>query len=563
MFPTTTDNDMPNLDQHHQNIKNYAKHWFLGLCVLFIIMACLPIFALFLTAFQGDSQLWAHLIQYVLPPALLDTFILLLGVGVFTITIGTTCAWIVTAYEFKGRAIVDWALLLPLAVPTYIIAYSYIDILHPIGPLQTFIKQTLDIQQLNMWWPNIRSMWGCILLLSFVLYPYVYLSTRAMFLMQSSSLIEVSRSLGLNQNQIFYRVALPLARPAIAVGASLALMETLNDIGATEFLGVKTLTLSIYSTWVNQSNLAGAAQIAIFMLMLVLCLVFIERFGRRKQRYMNAVQRSRVMSPIPTHGTKGYILLIICSLPIVLGFIIPTIFLIFESIQRIKFSGISSGLVQSSLNTLMLALVATGVTVVIGLLIASSARFTKRPILNRISSLGYAVPGTVLAIGLLIALGTIDHALADFLEFQFGIHSGLFLLGTSFTLIYAYSARFLAMAVGGAESGYDRIHYALDDAAKNLGHSPNQTLWRVHAPLLRPALVSSALLIFVDCMKELPATLLLRPMNMETLATQIYAEASRGSYEDGALAALLIVLVGLIPVILLAKLWRNVLRPNS
>lgn len=538
------------MQSNHSSISRFKFGFWLS-CLL-ALLACLPIFALLWTAFQGDTQIWLHLVQYIIPPTLTNTLILLLGVGILTIFVGTSSAWLVTAYHFKGRSILDWALLLPLAVPTYIIAYSYIDLLHPIGPIQTMLRNGLNISNANMFVPNIRSLWGCIFLLSFVLYPYVYLSTRALFMMQSASFMEVSRTLGLKPLQLFYRVAIPLARPAIAVGASLALMETINDVGATEFLGVKTLTLSIYSTWVNQSNLSGAAQIAMFTLVIITFLVIIERLGRRKQRYNTASQRSRPLTPIQITGYKGFLFLVIGFIPVIFGFIIPTSYLTVEAFKRIQFNGFSDQLLQVSINTLLLSLTATLVTLIIGMVITSSIRFTGKTILGRLASLGYAVPGTVLAIGLMLSLGFIDRTVGDFLEFQMGIPTGLLFLGTTFTVIYAYSARFLAIAIGSTEAGYNRINPALDDAARNLKRKPIAILYGIHLPLLRPALVSAALLIFVDCMKELPATLLLRPMNMETLATFLYAEASRGTYEDGAIAALLIVLVGLIPVILLA-----------
>lgn len=524
---------------------------------LLTLLACLPVIALLWTALQGNSEIWEHLIQYVIGPTLLETSLLLLGVGILTILIGTGSAWIVTAYQFRGRAFLDWALLLPLAVPTYIIAYSYIDILHPIGPVQSLLREGLGLDMQQLWFPNIRSVGGGILLLSFVLYPYVYLSTRAMFLMQSASLIDVARSLGLKPDQVFLRVAIPLARPAIAVGTSLVLMETINDIGATEFLGIKTLTLSIYSTWINQADLASATQIAIFMLIIITLLVVVERLGRRRQRYMNSAQRSRLMPAQTVAGVKALSLFVMGLIPIAIGFLVPFSHLLAEAYKRFQYAGFSNDLLQAAINTVTLSSIATLVTLISGFLIVSAARFSKNTLFSRISSLGYAIPGTVLAIGLLLSLGVIDHALADFLEFKLGISAGLIFLGTSFTLIYAYTIRFMAISIGGTESGYNRINSVLDDAGRNLGQTKLGILWHVHCPLLRPAIISAALLIFVDCMKELPATLLLRPLNMETLATQLYAEASRGTYEDGAIAALLIVLVGLIPVILLARMSKN------
>lgn len=520
-------------------------------------LACLPIIALLWKALQGDIQIWLHLLQHIIPPTLGNTLMLLFGVGLLTIILGTSTAWLVTTYEFRGRAILDWALLLPLAIPTYIIAYCYIDLLHPIGPIQSMLRDGLNLNNVNDFVPNIRSLWGCVLLLSFVLYPYVYLNTRVLFMIQSASLIEVSRTLGLKPYQLFYRIGLPLARPAIAIGTSLALMETINDIGATEFLGVKTLTLSIYSTWLNQSDLASATQIAMFILLIVILLIVIERLGRQKRRYTIATQRNHSITPIRVKGYKAALFFILGLLPVILGFIVPISYLTHEAVKRIQYHGLSEQLIQISWNTFSLSLFATVITILVGLTIASTVRFTGKVWVGHIASLGYAIPGTILAIGIMLSFGFLDRSVGDFLEFRLGIPTQLLFMGTTFAVIYAYSVRFLIIAVGGVETGYSRIHPTLDDAARNLKYRSHGILWHIHLPLLRPALISAALLIFVDCMKELPATLILRPLNMETLATSLYAEASRGSYEDGAIMALLIVLVGLIPVILLAWMSRK------
>lgn len=525
-------------------------------------LVLVPVLALVVAALGGDSGVWPHLLAHVLPPTLLDTTILLLGVGALVIALGTGSAWLVTAYDFRGRGVLDWALLLPLAVPTYIVAYAYMDLLHPIGPVQTLLRELLGRsgpQDLRL--PEIRSLGGCVLLLGFVLYPYVYLTTRALFLMQSASLIEAARTLGTGRGGVFVRVALPLARPAIAVGASLALMETINDVGASEFLGARTLTISIYSTWINRSDLAGAAQIALAMLVLVAALLALERAGRRRQRYATAAQRARRMEPRRLHGPAAWSALVLGSVPVLVGFVAPSAYLVAETIKRVRFAGFPAGLLRTAFDTVLLAGTATLVTVLLGLVVAYAARIAPGAwsrAFERVAGLGYALPGTVLAIGLLFPLGLLDGLLADLGERWFGLGGGLLLLGSGAALVYAYSARFLAVASGGIAAGLTRVAPVLDQAARTLGSTGGGVLRRVHLPLIRPALAAAALLVFVDCMKELPATLLLRPLNVETLATRLYAEAARGTYEEGAIAALIIVVAGLVPVVLLARVGRSV-----
>ncbi|MFN3891788.1 MAG: ABC transporter permease [Beijerinckiaceae bacterium] len=520
-----------------------------------------PVVSLAVIASQGSGDLWPHIFAFVLPQALKETAILLLGVGVVVVTLGTTLAWIMTAYDFPGRRAFDWALLLPLAMPTYIVAFAYLDLLHPIGPIQTALRALFGIQDVRgLWFPEVRSMGGCIVLLGFVLYPYVYLSTRAMFLMQAGSLLEASRTLGASRSRMFFRVALPLARPAIAVGASLALMEALNDIGASEFLGVRTLSVSIYSTWINRSNLPGAAQIALAMLAIVVSLILFERWARRRQRYVSMAQRTRRAAPIPLTGWRAFGVIAFLCLPILIGFILPALHIGNEAWKRIAFAGVSPEIWREIVNTISISAVATFVAISLGFLVASSARLSHAPVAGaflRASSLGYAVPGTVLAIGLMTPIFTLDNMLADGLEKVFNISAGLLISGSGAALVYAYAVRFLAISAGGVESGLSKLSPSLDAAARALGETAGGAMRRVHLPLLRPALGAAALLVFVDCMKELPATLLLRPLNFETLATHLYGEAARGTYEDGSVAAMCIILVGLIPVIMLARLGRR------
>lgn len=528
------------------------------------LLALLPVGALAFAALGGDGSLWPHLLHNVLPAALKDTLLLLLGTGVLVVVLGTGSAWLVTAYDFRGRRVFEWALLLPLAVPTYIMAYAWMDLLHPIGPLQTGLRSLLGLagpQDLKL--PDLRSLPGCVLVLGFVLYPYVYLTTRAMFLMQASGLLEAARTLGQGPGAVFFRVALPLARPAIAVGTALALMETLNDIGASELLGVRTLTVSIYSTWVNRADLAGAAQIALAMLAVVVLLLIIERVARRRQRYAAGAQKSRRMAPQRISGGRAVGVAALLAMPVLLGFLAPAGYLLVKAVERLRFAGFPPQLLQATLHTLQLAALGTACTLAAAMAVIYALRLragAAAASFERVATLGYAIPGTVLGIGLLGPMGAADNLLADAIESVTGRTTGLLLLGTSFALVYAYATRFLAVAAGNLEAGFGRIPAALDQAGRTLGCSPTGVLGRIQLPLLRPALAAAALLVFVDCMKELPATLLLRPLNVDTLATHLYAEAVRGTYEDGAIAALLIVLAGLVPVILLARVGAHTAR---
>ena len=547
------------------------KGWLAG-TALIVLAVLAPLLSLAIYALNGTFSHWQHLADSVIAAAAANTLILLLGVGVLVTCMGTGAAWLVSAYDFPSRKVLTWALLLPLAVPTYIIAFAYLDLWHPIGPVQTLLRDLLGFdspRQLRL--PDIRSMAGAIFLLGFVLYPYVYLSTRVMFMTQAASMIEAARMLGQSPYRVLTRVALPLARPAIAVGVSLALLETLNDIGASEFLGVQTLTVAVYTTWVTRSDLAGAAQIALTMLIFVVLLIQLERYARQRQRY-STVQRMRPMARTQLSGWHKWLAVLLGWLPVIIGFCLPAGYLVTEASKRLGDShGVSLNLLMATGNTLAISLLATILTLCFGLVVGWSTRRIRESasgtsplqFVAKGASLGYAVPGTVLAIGLLAPLLFIDHAFEWVASLMNVETTGLVVMGSIGGLIIAYSIRFLAIAIGSIEAGLSRIPPSIEQASRLLGRSPTATLRQIHLPLLRPALASAALLIFVDTMKELPVTLLLRPLNFDTLATWLYAEASRGTYEEGALAALLIVLVGLIPVILLARTQSKPLLSSS
>ncbi|WP_413542270.1 ABC transporter permease [Candidatus Symbiopectobacterium sp. NZEC127] len=541
----------------------------LGITTCAIALGVLmPIISLLWLAADADFSHWAHLFHYVLPVATRNTAILLVGVALLVTVIGAGCAWLVTLYEFPGRRILSWALLLPLAMPTYIVAFAWLDLLHPIGPVQTALRALLGYDSPRQFrLPDIRSMTGAIILLGIVLYPYVYLTMRAMFISQPAHLLEAARTLGRSATGAFLHVALPMARPALAVGVSLALLETLNDIGASEFLGVNTLTVAIYTTWVTRSDLPAAAQIAVLMLMGVMLLLTLEYYGRRRQRYGSS-RSQRTVTPIRLSGVKGMLVLTLTALPVVLGFIAPALFLAWESAKRLhQETPLSHGLWLSLQNSLLLALGVTLTVLITGMIVAWFARHSAirsqhggfRRALLRVASLGYAVPGTVLAIGLLTPGLAVDKWLASLLDYQ-----GLPLLSSGILLVICCAIRFQTIAIGATDAGLTRLSPALEQASRLLGENTTGTFFRVHLPLLRPALVTSALLVFADAMKELPATLLLRPVNFETLATVLYAEAARGTYEEGAIAALLIVLAGTLPVILLAhSQFSTARKPNQ
>ncbi|TAN29767.1 MAG: iron ABC transporter permease [Castellaniella sp.] len=514
-----------------------------------------PLLALGWHALGSDLSHWRYLAG-TMPAALRNTMALLAGVGLLVSLLGAGSAWLVTAYDFRGRTILSWALLLPLAVPTYIMAYAYLDALHPIGPVQSTLRGWLGYASPREFrLPDIRNMTGAVFVLGFVLYPYVYLTMRSMFLTQSANLLEAARILGAHKPEVFWRVVLPLARPAWAIGLSLALLEALNDIGASEFLGVQTLTVSVYTSWTTRSDLGAAAQIALTMLVVIVGLLLMERKGRARQRFANT-QRMQPMRPRVLRGLPAAIALMLGLLPILVGFACPVAYLSIEAVQRLNGGqGVSNALTRSLSNTVLLALLATVVTLAAGLMVAWATRTLReaawrQPVrsIARVASLGYAVPGTVLAIGLFTPVMLIEKALGELMGGR-----SLFLMGSVGLLVSAYAIRFLAIPIGAVEAGLTRVPVSIEYAARTLGARPAHVLRRIHLPLLRPALVASALLIFVEAMKELPATLLLRPLDFDTLATWLYAEASRGSYEEGAVAAVAIVLAGLLPVVLLAR----------
>ncbi|MGE0678851.1 ABC transporter permease [Pseudolabrys sp.] len=521
-------------------------------------LTALPLISLARTAaLGGEAGLWMHLISFVIPPSAVQTLGLLAGVAALAGIAGAGTAWLVTVYQFPLRGALIWLLPLPLAIPTYIAAYVYADLLEAAGPVQTALRSQFGFATAaDYWFPQVRSLPGAILIFGVVLYPYVYLAARAMFQTQTAAFTEAARVLGARPWRLARDVALPLSRPALAVGIALALLECLNDIGASEYLGVRTLTLSVFNTWLNRGSLPGAAQIALAMLTLVVALIALERYGRARQRYAMSAQDSRMSHRVPLRGAGRWLATLACLVPFCLGFLLPAGFLAREAAARHLALGVEPELLRHTLTTLTLAASATAAVLVLGSLAAMAARIGRTRLIAgavAVAAMGYAIPGTVLALGLLSPIVGVDEIVNRVAEHTTGAHPGLVVAGSSAGVVIAYVVRFLAIAIGLSQAGLARIPGEFEDVARTLGAGPRSLVRNLYLPLARPAMWGAALLVFVDCLKELSATLLLRPLNTETLATYIYQFATRGSFEEGALAALLIVAVGILPVIWLVR----------
>jgi iron(III) transport system permease protein len=525
----------------------------------------LPVVAIVLLALSSTNNEWPHLVQTVLPTTAWSTLLLVTGTAAVTLLVGTAAAWLVTMYRFPGRAILDRLLVLPLAIPTYIVAYCYVEIFDYGGPVQSAVRSIGGYATpRDYWFPDIRSTGGAIAVLSAVLYPYVYLTARASFVQQSMCVLEVARTLGQSSLGAFRRVALPLARPALAAGSALVMMETLNDLGAVQYLGVETLSVSIYVTWLQRSNLAGATQIALIGLVIVSLVLVVERIARGDSRFHHTTGRYRAIPFQDIEGWRGYAAAALCGLPVVIGFVVPVIVLARHATAHFG-EAFAEGFVPAAINSILVAGAVAVVAVVLSLALAYAGRVAGRgpvPAAIRLAGMGYALPGTVLAIGVLIPFAMFDNWMDALLKAHTGVGTGLILSGTLFALVFALTTRFLTVALGNIEAGLQKVSPNLDAAARTLGETPLSALRRVHLPLLLPAMGAAGLLVFVDAMKELPATLLLRPFNFDTLATHVYGLTALEQFERAALGALAIVVVGLVPVLILHRTVASS-RPGS
>ena len=516
----------------------------------------IPVGSVLLTALGPSDGIWSHLVSTVLGVYVGNTLWLMLGVGVGTIAIGTSTAWLVTMYRFPGRRVLSWALLLPLAVPSYVLAFVITDQLEYAGNVQAALRGVFGwTSPREYWFPEIRSLGGATVVLSLVLYPYVYLLARAAFIEQSFGLFEASRTLGRTPLASFFTVAAPLARPAIAVGVALALMETLNEFGTIDFFAVPTLTAGIFDVWLNMDSTTGAAQLASVLVTFTLVLVVVERGSRRSRRYHETTTRVQALPEYPLPAMRGIAALVWCATPVALGFVLPAWVLGGYAVTFYA-ETLEADYLAYVRNSMMLAACAAAVVALAGIVLAYGVRLSPRRAMRGLAefaAIGYAIPGAVLAVGIMVPLGYFDNAIDAASRTLFGVPLGLLVSGTAAALVIGYAVRFLALGYRTVDSGLSRVTPGIEGAARTLGASPARSLVRVHLPIVRPSIVTAALLVFVDTMKELPLTLILRPFNFDTLATFVYQYASDELLEECALGALTIVAAGVVPVILMSR----------
>tara|TARA_B110000091_G_C13790463_1_gene465391 strand:- start:208 stop:1797 length:1590 start_codon:yes stop_codon:yes gene_type:complete len=522
------------------------------------IMVLMPILAVIWFALHPTDNIWPHLIATTLPRYVTNTAVLMIGVGIVAATVGTGAAWFVVMYKFPGRQWLQWALLMPLAVPAYVGAYALVDFFEYAGPIQTVLRATFGwTNSQDYWFPAIRTRGAAIIVLSAALYPYVYILARAAFREQSGAGYEVARALGAGPLARFWRVGFPLARPAIAAGVAVVMMETVNDFGTVDYFAVQTLTTGIFSVWLQGGNLGGAAQLASCVLTIIIILVTLEKLSRRKSRFFASARNARPVVPVALSGVRGLTAAVLCLIPVLIGFVLPVAVLASHAVDATEWA--AADLHKAITRTVIVAGLAAILTVLGGVFMVYGVRLSGRrlpALLMPVTAIGYAAPGAVLALGILVPLAAFDNWFADGVLAITGYDPGLLLTGTGAALVLAYVVRFFAIAQGTADAALGRVSPSLPMAARSLGRSAGGTLRAVHLPLVRASIGSALLLVFVDAVKELPATLLLRPFNFDTLATRVHAKASLENIAEAAPAALMITLIGLAAVALLARANR-------
>jgi iron(III) transport system permease protein len=537
--------------------RQWLDPWSVGAFVIAAIVL-VPIVAVIWFALTPTENIWPHLWATTLPRYLGNTGVMMISVGLVTAVVGTGTAWLVVMYRFAGRGVLQWALLMPLAVPAYVGAYALVDFLEYAGPVQTGLRNLFGwTSARDYWFPAIRTREAAIIVLSAALYPYVYLLARAAFREQSGAAFEVARALGAGPWARFLRVGLPLARPAIAAAVAVVMMETVNDYGTVDYFAVQTLTTGIFSVWLQSGNLGGAAQLATTMLALIVVLVVLEKISRRRAQVYGSARGLRPVQPVPLTGWQGRLAFVICLLPVLIGFVLPVAVLSSHAFDAQTW--VAPGLRRALAHTVTVGGIAAVLTVLGGVFMVYGVRLSQRrlpALLMPVTAIGYAAPGAVLGIGILVPLAALDNRVADGFVALGLPDPGLILTGSAAALVLAYIVRFFAIAQGTADAALGRIAPSLPAAARSLGRSAGGTLRAVHLPLLRASMGSALLLVFVDIVKELPATLLLRPFNYETLATRVHAKAAMENLAEAAPAALMITLVGLIAVALLARTNR-------
>lgn len=534
------------------------RRWLSAWTVVGLLAAAaiaLPIFVVAGSVFAPTGDIWAHLSATVLPRYLGNTFWILIGVAAGVTVGGVGAAWLVSLCQFPGRRLFEWALLLPFAIPAYVIAYAYTGLLDYSGPVQSLLRGTFGWSGGDYWFPEVRSLEGAILMLVLVLYPYVYLLARSAFLEQSVSTLEVSRTLGCGPAKSMFKVALPLARPSIAAGVALALMEALNDFGTVQFFGIDTFTTGIYRVWLGEGRADAAAQLAAILMLFIFALVLLERYSRGEAKYHHSTNRYRPLPDYTLRGWRAAGATVFCALPVLFGFVIPAVALGAWSIETAA-EVIDDRFLRLTLNSLILSSLSAVLAVGLALLLAYGLRLRPSRLLlaaTRVAGIGYAIPGAVIAVGIVLPFAWLDNGIDGFMRESFGVSTGLLFSGTIFALIFAYLVRFLAISLGTVEAGLGRITLSMDHAARTLGRGRLATLWQVHRPMMRGSLLTAGLLVFVDVMKELPATLMIRPFNFDTLAVRTFEFAGDEQLAQAAPSALAIVLAGIIPVVVLSR----------
>jgi len=526
--------------------------WFLSVFIIAALII-LPLLIVLQFNLHARSDTWQHLIDYLLWDYVKNSILLGLGVAFGTFIIGVPAACICALYRFPGKGLIELLLLLPLSMPAYIIAYTYTGMLEVGGPVQQLLRDSFDLSYGEYWFPEIRSLEGAIVMFSFVLYPYVFLLTRSSLLNQSANIVDAARLLGASRWQCYSSVILPLARPSIAAGVILVLMETLADYGTVQYFGISTFTTGIFRTWFGYGEAVTAAQLSSLLMAAVFMLFLVEKYLRGRIRFNGNTSAERSREVLTLHGKAAAAAISLCLIPAIFGFIIPLLQLISWAIETAD-EMLDAHFWQLTWNSLLLAISAAALTLVIATILAYARRISKSTLLKsmiNLCAMGYAVPGTVIAVGAIILLSSIDNWLIDTLREQFSIESGLLLTGTIFALVFAHTVRFLSLALQTVDASLSKISHSIDEASRLLGNSIGQTLRRIHVPLIGGGLLSAALLVFVEVMKELPATLIMRPFNFNTLAVRAYELASDERLADASTAALAIVMTGIIPVILL------------
>ncbi|NCF32564.1 MAG: ABC transporter permease subunit [Proteobacteria bacterium] len=534
-----------------------SRLWTL-LAVLVAVPVALPLVVVVGALLYPTTSVWSHLAETVLLTYILNTLGLMVLVAILAASIGIGAAWLTAHYRFVGSDWLSVGLMLPLAAPAYVVGYVYADLLDVTGPLQTFVRDWAGLQLGDYYFPAIRSLPGASLVIALVLYPYIYLLAKTSFENQSGALYESARVLGASPRRLFWRVALPVARPAIMGGLALVLMETIADYGVVEHFGVPTFTTGIFRTWYAMGEHDAALKLAGCLFLFVAVLVLLEQSARRGERF-NPLSRNVPANKVQLRGLAGIAAMALCIAPVLVGFIVPVGCLVVLAVGQGD-PTLGRGFYSYGFNSAVVGVIAAGVCALVALLLSYAERLRRDRWLSvgaRLATLGYALPGMVLAVGVLLPLTLLDRSLAGALTGLLGRPVGLLLTGSMFALVFVYVARFLTVAYNSTQTGMAQLHPQLDAVARTLGSRPLGVLRRIHMPLLRPAVLSGLLLVFIDVVKELPATLILRPFNFETLATRVYRLASDERLAEASTAALIIVALSLLPTIWLLVLRRS------